>query len=366
MTFYGIMVKCDNKLVNMDKINLNQISQLISQKLGKNIVITNIEPAGSGYHSDGFKLTTQAGQRFFIKRVKSHDLGFEFPERKIYSLLVSDGMGKRVNLSPKPIGVILTNQDQGYILPDIDDNTAIYHVQEYEDFDSSYSQKLQAKKDQGKSEIDQQDIKELEKVVELLSKIHAIKHPVSDPQRLKALYNDSLRNVISNPELTLVLLQSFPADHLILPRQAHKDYLGLMLNQVYKWENRYDRLSALHGDCWGANLFFKQDKVYKIDFSRMPWGDPGVDVGWWLSQYIWLYHETRNEYFKELGEKFLQLYEQKTGDREIREAVAIILGLLGIINLTPLFYQNLNLDIAKSFYNHIIKVLEAGKFSWPQ
>ena len=61
----------------MDKKSL---SKLLSKKLNKDVVVTDIMPAGSGYHSDGYKLTTNVGE-FFLKKIKSNDLGFEFPER---------------------------------------------------------------------------------------------------------------------------------------------------------------------------------------------------------------------------------------------------------------------------------------------
>ncbi|MFH2232579.1 MAG: phosphotransferase, partial [Patescibacteria group bacterium] len=145
----------------------------------------------------------------------------------------------------------------------------------------------------------------------------------------------------------------------------HGNYIGLMLNLIHKWKDRCDRLVALHGDFWGTNLFFKKDgSIWVIDYSRIPWGDRGIDIGWWLSQYLWFYHETQNEYFKELGEKFLDMYEKKSGDKEIRRAVSLALGLMGIIYISPRFYPDLNMEIGKKFFYNILEILNVNQFVW--
>lgn len=349
----------------MNEINLQKISKLISKKLNQEINIVNIEKIGSGYHSDGFKLSTNRGKGYFLKKVKSYDLGFEFPERKVSSLLVSNGMAERSNLKPCPIGVVLSNQDEINILPEINEETEIYHIQEFEKEAKSYWDLLQDKKNKNKNKIDKQDLDELKKVVDYIISIHKIKHPSQNKEQLNAIYNDSLRNVLTHPELTLMLMYDFPKDFKILDLNKQKEYIGLMYETMKKWQNRSDRLMALHGDFWGANLFFKENgDTWVIDYSRIPWGDPGVDIGWWLAQYLWLYHETNKEYFKELGENFLKLYENKTGDKEIRKALILTLGCHGIVYTAPKFFPNLNLKLGEKFLNNIIQILKGGELIW--
>lgn len=347
----------------MKNINLQQISLLISKKLDQKVEIAGIEKIGSGYHSDGFKLIAKDGQNFFLKRVKSHDLGFEIPERKIMSLLISDGMYRRANLEPRSIGVILENKGEAEIIPEVNEETAIYHIQEFQDNGVNYWTLLQDKK--LKKKIDETDLAELEKITDYISDIHKIKHPSGDSERLKSVYNDSLRNVLANPELTIMLLNDFTDTHEILPAREHGNYIGLMLSLIYQWKDRYDRLSALHGDFWGTNLFFRKDKsIWVIDYSRIPWGDPGIDIGIWLAQYLWFYHETGNEYFKELGEKFLEMYIKKSRDQEIRQTVGLVLGLAGVIYISPKLYPNLNLETGKKFFDNILKILKNNQFIW--
>jgi len=347
----------------MKGINSERISALISKKLKRTFKIDTIEKIGSGYHSDGFRLTGKSGENFFLKRVKSHDLGFEFPERKTFSLITSNGMSKRAGLNPLPIGVALENKEGMTLLPEINEETAIYQIQEFLKEGTSYWSMLQGRKQ--KSRLDREDIAELQKITDFINSVHKIRYPFKSEERRKAVYNDSLRSVLCHPELTIMLLQDFSDSHPILPRREHKNYIGLMLDLIYKWKDRHERLVALHGDFWGANLFFRNDgSLWVIDYSRTPWGDRGIDIGWWLSQYLWFYHETGNHYFRELGEKFLELYSEKSKDKEIHKAVSLGLGFEGVVYISPRIYPNLDVKIGKKFFDNILEILRGGRFIW--
>ena len=349
-----------------EEISKEVFQDLLQEKFGNAFSIQSIEKTGSGYHSDGFKITTK-DQVFFMKKFKSHDLGFAYPERKVFSLLVSQAMGKRSSQKPSPLGVVLVNKKEGkkkaMILPEIRDDTEIYHIQEFASGGDSYYSMLQKRKE--KLEVDATDHKEIDKIVSYLASLHAQKYPSSDSSRLKEMYNDGIRSVLSNPELTLMLLHDFDEHSPLLDRNAQKEYLGLMYDVIHRWKNRSDRLCALHGDFWGTNFFLREDgSTWVADYSRIPWADPGIDVGWWLAQYLWFYHETRNPYFKELGELFLQQYERKTGDKEIRSAVALAFGFLGLVYIFPKFYPQLDIELGKRFIAHVMNILDKGRFTW--
>lgn len=347
----------------MHNIDLGKVSLALSNTLSKKVNIIKIETVGGGYHSDAFKLTNQDGKYFFLKRIKLYDIGFELPERRLMSFLLSDGMYRRAGLFPNTIGVIVDNNKELGMIPHIDDDTIIYHIQEFQEDGVSYLSLLQGRKN--KVLLDEEDILELESITDLITKIHCIKHPAKDVDKLKAVYNFGLRSILINPELTIMMLHDFGADHTIFPTSMHGMYIGLMLTLMHQWKDKHHRLVALHGDFTGANLFFKKDgSVWVIDFSRIPWGDPGVDIGWWISQYLWLYHETKNEYFKKLGERFLGIYIKKTGDKEIRQAVSLVLGLMGITFISPRFYPNLDIEIGRSFFKNVIDILKKGELIW--
>jgi len=357
------MTSTNNPKKSFTSEELERISELLSKKIGQSITISEVEQFESGYHSDGFKLHTKEGDIYFLKRIKSHDLGFELPERKVFSLLLSDSMGKRPDLSPEPIGVVLDNGDEEFVVPDLTEQTDIYHLQEYKEGVDSYASRILNRKD--KDSVDNQDEKELEEILGLLTEIHSQNFPVDDEDRKRKVYNDGIRSVINHPELTVMFLESYEKDNPILPLSDQKKLLAEMFEIVREYQDRSDRLTSLHGDFWGSNIFFEKDgSAWVIDYSRIPWGDPAIDVGWFLAHYLWLYHETGNTYYKELGEKWLDMYEGVTDDSEIRKAVTIVMGVMGLVYTTPKFHPDLDIEVGKNYMDTIWSILDNRKFTW--
>lgn len=344
-------------------INLAKLSKLVSAKLKEPIEFKSIEKVGEGYHSDGFKLTASNGKIYFLKYVRSNDLGFEFPERKIMSLMVSNEMGLRAKNDPAPTGVIVMNEHGDTIMPDLTHTTEVYHLQEYKGSSTGYSNIIQ--KNKHKTKVDSEDIKQLEAIADLILKVHSVKHPTKDKKHLTALYNDGIRSVLTHPELAIMVLSEFPDDYKVLNLEGQKQIISLMFENIKVWMGRYDRLTALHGDFWGANILFKDDETpFLIDFSRIPWGDPAIDVGWFLAEFIWNYHETGNPYFKEITETWLNIYEKKSGDKEVRKAICLILGWIGIVQIYPRWYPKLDVKIGTKFITHIMDILKKKEFFW--
>ncbi|MFH1662150.1 MAG: phosphotransferase [Candidatus Falkowbacteria bacterium] len=347
----------------MNKINLDAFSKLVSKKVCRQITFSKIEKIGGGYHSDGFKLSATDGKFYFLKYVRSHDLGFEFPERHIMSLMISNGMGQRAKNNPASIGVIIQNETGEIMLPEITDSTKIFHIQEFAGTGKSYSSLLC--ENINKKSIDENDKKQLNAISDELIKIHSVKHPSKDKDKLKAVYDDGLRNMLISPELSIMALSEFPSDYKILDLEGQKEIISLMYENIKACMGRFDRLTALHGDFWGANIFFKDDGcLFIIDFSRIPWGDPAIDVGWFTSEFLWYYHFTGNRYFRDLTETWLNIYEKKSGDKEIRKFMPLVIGWLGIVRVYPRWSPNHDIKIATQFINHIKKVLRKKEFIW--
>jgi thiamine kinase-like enzyme len=249
------------------------------------------------------------------------------------------------------------------MLPEITDSTRVYHLQEFAGTGTSYSELLN--KNINKKAVDEDDEKELNSIADELIKIHSVKHSSKDENILKSVYDDGLRNMLINPELSIMMLSEFPSDYKILDLEGQKEMISLMYENIKSCMGRFDRLTALHGDFWGANIFFKDDgDLFVIDFSRIPWGDPAIDVGWFISEYIWYYHLTGNRYFKDLTETWLKIYEEKSGDGEIRKFIPLVIGWLGIVRVYPRWFPDHDVKIATQFINHIKKVLRRKEFIW--
>lgn len=349
----------------MENSELEKIAKLISRHLGRDVGILQSSPVKGGFQSDAFKLTSEKGDTFFIKKMKqAGEAGYELPERHLFSYKISYGMTKRSGKVAMPIGVLISRGEDLVMLPSLDEQASLYHLQEFaHDMGKSYWELLSEKK--SKTKIDKVDLAEVEAIASSLVDIHQGGTDHFSEAVKTTLYNDSLQSILAYPGYFFMVLADFGNEHHLLPRAKHGKFIDMILGLIYKLENHGERLRPLHGDFWGSNIFYKLDgKVSVVDFSRIPYGEPGIDVGYFLAQYLWLYHETGNKYFKKLGEKFIDAYEKKTGDGEIRKTLCLPLGLLALLYCNPRFHPDNSIDVEKSFFKAVLASLKKGELVW--
>ncbi len=237
-------------------------------------------------------------------------------------------------------------------------------MQEFEDFSSdNYWNALNLKK--GNKKVLKEDKEETRKIAELLFAIHNTSTSLSDPILKNRMYNDGLYSVFTAQDLYFFFLHTFDKNHPFFPPSKHGKYTSEMINLFHEFKDNGNRLKPLHGDFWGTNLHKKKDESwYVVDYSRIPYGEPGVDVSAWIAQYLWLYHETGNKIYKDLGEEFLKHYEKISGDKKIRTFMSLPMGLWGLIWVNPHFYPERTGNKARLFFKTIIKIIKNKKFCW--
>ncbi len=340
-----------------------ETAQELISKVAKDAIVNSITPLNSGYHSRGYKVITKDGKEYFIKQFISNDRGFEFLERKLHSLLVSHSMNNRNKATPQSYAVIAKDKDKMLVFKKLDDNSTVYEIQEYGGNGKSLLETFSERLTKNKLDVD--DLNEIEKVTNYIAKIHAIKHP-GDKKTRDAVYNDFLRSVIGHPEYTLQLMHSFEKNDKFLPPSKQGKYLELMLKFMHEWKNRGDRLCALHGDFWVSNAIKRSDKsLYFIDYSRMPWGDPGFDVGFWTSSFYFQYTGTKNKYCRDYIRAFMDSYIKKTGDKEILKTMIYAYTLIGIMYASEYWIPGLPDKARRNFMSAVKKMMKKKEFIIP-
>lgn len=343
------------------KLDLNEWSKRLTKQLGYNINIVKINDYLDGYQSKSYILTDTSNKKFFAKQIKHNVRGFEYPAKEISSLMTSGFMQDNTKLSPRNLGLFISKNSELVGLPTITTQDEIYQLQEFAGEGKSYFDIFLS--NLNKKSIDDSDIEHLDKIIDIISNIHQVK---PDPNLdYSLLYKDGLRSLLTNSEITTSLLSDFDYDHTILNMDSQKEYLGDFWELIRHFDNNSNRVCALHGDFWGGNLFFgENNNPWIIDFSRIPWGDAGIDIGWWFGQYLWFYYETKNPYIKKLGNLFLKKYILKSKDKKIRETMSLGLAVAGIIYISPKIHPNLDLKVANPFWNHIKETIKNKKFDW--
>lgn len=345
-------------------VPLDEFSKIISEKLGEKINLAKAEKVSGGYEADAFVVHDENGRKFFIKKFKKEGQNKAHLEKDIHWFLTSDSMMKRSQNSPDGLGVVVGNNGKYSVMPTLNSDSEVFHIQNFEELESeNYWKIISAKKE--KNKLDEEDLEDVRKIAELLSQIHSSSLGDISEEEKKGIYNDSLSSVFTAQDLYFFFLHSFEEDHDFFPPEKHGSYTGEMLKLFHNFKNKGHRLRPLHGDFWGNNLHKRKDgSWHAVDYSRIPVGDPGIDVAAWIAQYLWLYHETGNKIYRELGEEFLNHYEKISGDQEIREHLNLPMGLWGLIWITPYFYPERTHSRAKKFFETVWNNLKNKKIGW--
>ncbi|PIQ91754.1 MAG: hypothetical protein COV70_02035 [Parcubacteria group bacterium CG11_big_fil_rev_8_21_14_0_20_39_22] len=346
------------------KLPFNNISEAISGKLNKNVEIISAKKLPGGHEGDSFVLFSRAGEKFFVKRVKARKHHGMRPERNMYWHLISDSMMNRSFASSDGFGVLIKNRNGFTLLDSFRHDLEIYHIQGFEELsEHSFEDLMNQRKD--KKEFTNEDRIEAREVAELLGSIHKTPLKNLDKESRDKLYNESLRLIFTAQDMFFLFLHSFDDKHPIFPISMHGKYTAHLIELFQSFKDKGSRLRVLHGDFWGTNIYRKGDGTwYAIDYSRIPFGEPAIDTAFFANQLLWHYHNTGNSYFKKFGEEFLSHYAKISKDKNIKKFMALPIGLLGIISISPILYPDRIGAKSQKFFKVIKKIIKKGEFVW--
>ena len=82
-------------------------------------------------------------------------------------------------------------------------------------------------------------------------------------------------------------------------------------------------------------LLDEKNAPFFIDYSRIPYGDAGIDIGWFVGYMLFSKICTENKIYLEAAQYFVDQYIAFSGDSKILDYCLMSLFWLGIIWTFP-------------------------------
>jgi thiamine kinase-like enzyme len=186
----------------------------------------------------------------------------------------------------------------------------------------------------------------LRTIANTLAEVH--NQPVESGISTANAVKRSQREIFINPQTTIDTLANFPKDHPLFGALTGKyAYLEKMLRTIDYWADFADSIPCvpLHGDFWSANILEESNgAIFLIDYSRIPFGDPSIDVGTFLGAHLifdGIIKKSRVHF--EAARYFVEQYllKRNTPDATLIQRIPMVLFWIAIIRIYPPVYGNL-------------------------
>jgi aminoglycoside phosphotransferase (APT) family kinase protein len=213
-----------------------------------------------------------------LRTCKSKVGGYAYASDRLQTFAISHEMYLRANGPVKSYGVFGMTP-QGKLADNLFDmNLEYFHVQ---DFLKGTSLQTEIDGFRFQKTLSESSRERMQAVGKILAELH--NRPIPVGTDAADAVRRSQREVFANPQITLDVLAAYPNNHHLLGTETGKyRYLEMMLRSV-DIESIFAENTPcvpLHGDFWGSNILIgEQGDPFLIDYSRIPYGDPAVDVG---------------------------------------------------------------------------------------
>ena len=294
---------------------MKDIKQALNKFLNEEII--EIKKFEAGFLSNWFKIIWK-NKTYFARCLKDEYLWYLYKNEDYCNFSISDKMINNAKSWIKSYWVIKYNNKS-------------YHITDFFEWKT----------------LSLEDINE-NNIVKIADKIWQIhKNWNTNLQNLsqdnkKILYNRSVREVITHSETVFSTYETRIVN--TKDEDFFKEYIWKMLDTYFNYVqwNYFDRISYLHGDFWQWNIMQdKNENIAFIDFSRIPYGEPGIDIWRFLAQFqidsiINFENKEKNDNLQTI---FLENYIKITQDRNILNHIKLWQLWVGFINLSPLLQQ---------------------------
>lgn len=308
------------------------LSQL-SDFLGVNI--DSIEILSSWFLSAAYKAKSWE-MYYVVREIQKGMPWFEYHNEVLKSFSISHDMYDRA---------YEINKIKSYGVFNIDEK--IFHVQDYRSWTVLFTWDL--------------DENLVKKIAEKIAEIHLLwKKKISffEKKTQQLLYRRSLREILVHHE---TLFSTY--EHR-LESCNNKIYLKNIFMELTKeylefmdfWT--YERCTILHWDFWAWNIISHENDVSFIDFSRIPYGEPWIDVWTFIANLEMFSLSNKDTDFLRLKKIFLDTYIKITWDKDISKYLNLSRYRVLFLHLSPVLQQFLNRDTQKTMdiYDHYIEL----------
>jgi hypothetical protein len=199
-----------------------------------------------------------------------------------------------------------------------------------------------------------------EALARLLVQIHSEKYENG------SRYRRFVRDVVGSGEGIFGIVDGYPEDVPAAPRSRLTEIERRCVDWRWRLRGRENRLCRIHGDYHPFNIIFDDDsELTLLDSSRGSSGDPADDVACLAINYVFFAIERPELWrpaFRELWQRFWQLYLKESQDRDLLGVVAPFLAWRGLVLCNPVWYPNVGRSERDRVLRMIERALEAPVF----
>lgn len=308
------------------------IKNYLKEKFRNEVEVLEFSFIGEGYYANGYKVIYKISGKIkteFIRVIKPLNSGHEYPIDRAMQMIASKEISDNITNAPKIYDVVgLNRKGKAYSVASI---IEYFSIGEFIDGARMYTTNLENIFKKGK--VYGEDITRCIRLSDYLAEVHKNKFLARKkdlPEKIdlaKSLYKRMLREMISNNELTLGVLDiDWQEKDWGVSEKEIYSFLGDALVYKESLKNNYERLGRIHGDFWDKNILFQGEKLIASDTSRFAWGEPATDVAAIVARYMnfdLVNFGSLNGPFSELTKVFIENYLSKTGDTDLLKIIPL-------------------------------------------
>ncbi|MCX6791426.1 MAG: hypothetical protein NT149_00085 [Candidatus Gottesmanbacteria bacterium] len=298
--------------------NIHGAVALYLEHLG--MPVEAIHQVGEGFHATGLDIRLENGTHLFLRQMHPLEFGHDLPGDRIKAVLETV---HELPFSLKTHGILGITEDntvtnipklkEVLILSEFLPSGAKNFCENLRKPTSTHEEACAlASSIEPKTQI----------MGETMAEIHKTQY-WGPTEAAKSLYKRSTRAVIHNDELTAGVGDLDMMDFKRIDWMGHEDFVRLLADMERARQaigTHPERLRQIHGDYWVNNLYFDQNDTIIVTDGRLNWGEPGIDAGWMVGEYLMqdlLRFGHMNDAFTSVAQNAMNTYRAITGDTNI-------------------------------------------------